>query len=100
MGLVLGSILGLIGFIRAITIGHKSVDFGITVGITLVGICLTGCTVGSMLPIGLKRIGLDPATSSTPFIASLVDVCGILVFVHVAKIIFRSVIAAHMGVAP
>ena len=95
MGLVLGLILGAIGFMKVMAFGTMSTAFAATVGLTLVGICMTGCTVGSMLPIGLKRIGLDPATSSTPFIASLVDVCGILVFVHVAKIILRSVIAAH-----
>jgi magnesium transporter len=95
MGLVLGTILGTIGFIRVLTIGHMGPLFAMAVGFTLIGICTTGCTVGSMLPIGLKRIGLDPATSSTPFIASLVDVCGIIVFVQVAKIVFASVIAAH-----
>ena len=47
-----------------------------------------------MLPIALRRLGFDPATSSTPFIASLVDVMGIVIFVHVAKIIMASVIAA------
>jgi len=56
---------------------------------------MTGCTVGAMLPMILKRIGLDPATSSTPFIASLVDVLGIVIFVHVAKLVMASVLAAH-----
>ena len=56
---------------------------------------MTGCTVGAMLPLALKRLGIDPATSSTPFIASLVDVLGIIIFVHVAKVIMASVIAAH-----
>jgi magnesium transporter len=46
-----------------------------------------------MLPLLLRRIGFDPATSSTPFIASLVDVVGIIVFVHVAKIVMADVIA-------
>jgi magnesium transporter len=48
-----------------------------------------------MLPLVLRRCGVDPATSPTPFIASLVDVLGIIVFVHVAKIVMASVIAAH-----
>ena len=61
---------------------------------------MTGCTVGSMLPIVLKRIGIDPATSSTPFIASLVDVLGIIIFVHVAKIVMAKVIAASLGHPP
>jgi magnesium transporter len=49
-----------------------------------------------MLPLVLKRAGIDPATSSTPFIASLVDVLGIIIFVHIAKIIMASVIAGHV----
>jgi magnesium transporter len=98
MGLVLGIILGGIGFARVMAFGNMTPAFAITVGLTLVGICATGCTVGAMLPIALKRVGLDPATSSTPFIASLVDVCGILVFVHVAKVIFAEVIARHVPV--
>jgi magnesium transporter len=70
--------------------------FALSVGLTLVGIVMTGCTVGAMLPILLKRIGLDPATSSTPFIASLVDVLGIVIFVHVAKIVMAAVLGgAH-----
>jgi magnesium transporter len=50
-----------------------------------------------MLPLVLKRAGVDPATSSTPFIASLVDVLGIIIFVQVAKIIMASVIDAHLA---
>jgi len=95
MGLVLGVILGAIGFARVLMYRDQHVDFALTVGLTLVGIVTTGCTVGSMLPLGLKRLGIDPATSSTPFIASLVDVIGIIVFVHVAKIVMASVIAQH-----
>ena len=69
--------------------------FALTVGITVVGIIMTGCTVGSMLPLILKRVGIDPATSSTPFIASLVDTLGVIIYVHVAKIVMASVIAAR-----
>ena len=88
MGLILGGILGAIGFVRVMALDpDHSVGFALTIGITLVGIVVTGCTVGSLLPIALKRIGLDPATSSTPFIASLVDVLGIIIFVHVARFV-------------
>ena len=97
MGLALGIGLGGIGFLRVLMYREQHVDFALTVGITLVGIVMTGCTVGSMLPLLLRRFGVDPATSSTPFIASLVDVLGIIVFVHVAKVIMASVIAAHGG---
>jgi magnesium transporter len=96
MGVVLGLMLGSIGFFRVLMYPDQHVDFALTVGITLVGIVITGCTVGSMLPLLLKRAGIDPATSSTPFIASLVDVFGIIIFVHVAKVIMAHVIAgAH-----
>lgn len=94
MGAVLGMILGIIGFFRVLMYRDQGLPFAVTVGFTLVGIVMTGCTVGSMLPILLKRLGVDPATSSTPFIASLVDVLGIIVFVHVAKMIMADVIAA------
>jgi magnesium transporter len=95
MGLVLGLGLGAIGFARVLMYKDQHVNFALTVAITLVGIVMTGCTVGSMLPLILKRVGVDPATSSTPFIASLVDVLGIIIFVNIAKVVMASVIAAH-----
>ncbi len=97
MGLVLGLGLGAIGFMRVLMYPDQHINFAITIGVTLVGIVMTGCTIGSMLPLILKRCGVDPATSSTPFIASLVDVAGIIVFVHVAKIVMASVISAHQA---
>ncbi len=95
MGLVLGLMLGAIGFSRVLMYRDQHWQFALTIGITLVGIVMTGCTVGSMLPLILRRLGIDPATSSTPFIASLVDVLGIIVFVQVAKIVMADVILAH-----
>ncbi len=92
MGLVLGLGLGAIGFCRVLMYRDQGVRFALTIALTLVGIVITGCTVGSMLPLILKRVGVDPATSSTPFIASLVDVAGIIVFVHVAKLVMWEVI--------
>ena len=77
-----------IGFLRVLLLDpDQHVGFALTIAVTLVGIVITGCTVGSLLPIALKRVGLDPATSSTPFIASLVDVLGIIIFVHAARIV-------------
>jgi len=93
MGLVLGVGLAIVGFGRVLMYPEQHVDFAATVALTLIGIVMTGCTVGAMLPIILKRIGLDPATSSTPFIASLVDVLGIVIFVHIAKIVMAAVLA-------
>jgi magnesium transporter len=95
MGLVLGFIVAVIAFGRVLMYPEQHANFALTVAVTLIGIVMTGCTVGSILPLVLKRFGLDPATSSTPFIASLVDVLGIIIFVHVAKVVMASVIAAH-----
>jgi magnesium transporter len=97
MGVVLGAFLGCIGFARVLMYRDQHINFAFTIALTLVGIVTTGCTVGSMLPLVLRRLGIDPATSSTPFIASLVDVLGIVIFVHVAKIVMASVVA-HGGI--
>jgi magnesium transporter len=53
-----------------------------------------------MLPIVLKRVGVDPATSSTPFIASLVDTLGVIIYAHVAMVVMRDVIQAHLAQPP
>jgi magnesium transporter len=95
MGFVLGVGLAAFGFARVLMYRDQHIDFALTVAVTLVGIVMTGCVVGAMLPILLKRIGLDPATSSTPFIASLVDVLGIIIFVQAAKMVMTGVLAAH-----
>ncbi len=96
MGLILGIGLAIVGFGRVLMYPEQHSDFAATVALTLIGIVMTGCTVGAMLPILLKRAGLDPATSSTPFIASLVDVLGIVIFVHIAKVVMSNVLAgAH-----
>jgi magnesium transporter len=92
-GLVLGVMLATIGMTR-IYLWGDGFRLMFTVGITLVGVVMMGCTVGSMLPLLLRRIGLDPATSSTPFIATLIDVLGILIYLNVAKILLAEVIAA------
>jgi magnesium transporter len=93
MGLVLGLILASIGFVRVMMYKDQHVAFALTVAVTLIGIVMAGCTVGSMLPLLLKRLGIDPATSSAPFVTSLVDVLGIIIFVHVAKVIMADVVA-------
>ncbi|WP_343691955.1 magnesium transporter [Chitinophaga sp.] len=90
-GLMLGSVLGIIGFIRIVfwnslfhSYGEHSILVGLTVGISLVGVVLWGTLSGSMLPLILKRLGADPATSSAPFVATLVDVTGLLIYFSVA----------------
>jgi magnesium transporter len=91
-GLVLGTGLALAGAARVISVGD-GVGMALAIGITVVSIVLLGCTVGAMLPLLLRRAGLDPATSSQPFIATLVDVFGILLYFTIAKVILAEVIA-------
>ncbi|HEX7920095.1 MAG TPA: magnesium transporter [Bradyrhizobium sp.] len=96
-GIVLGSILGLIGIVR-ITLWQTMglFDYGphwmlvaITVGAALVGIVTFGSLSGSMLPFILKRIGFDPASASAPFVATLVDVTGLVIYFGVAAVILH-----------
>jgi magnesium transporter len=91
-GIVLGLILATIGMVRVWAWGDGPA-FVMTIGATLVMIVLMGCVVGAMLPLLLKRVGLDPATSSTPFIASLVDVLGIILYFSIARVLLADVIA-------
>ncbi len=93
MGLVLGLIIAVIAFGRVLMYPDQSMAFAATVAVTVTFIIMAGCTVGSMLPIILKKFGFDPATSSTPFITSLVDTFGVIIYAHVAKIIMADVIA-------
>ena len=94
MGLVLGLGLGLVGFLRVLVFPDGDAHFAGVIGLTLVGIVTAGCTAGAMMPIALKRIGLDPATSSTPFIASLVDVLGIIIFASIARVVMIAALGA------
>lgn len=98
-GLLLGSALGIIGFIRiqlwnAIfhTYGEHSLLIGTTVGMSLIGVVLWGTLSGSMLPLILKRLGADPATSSAPFVATLVDVTGLLIYFSVAFLLLKGIL--------
>jgi magnesium transporter len=97
MGIVLGLIIAVIAMGRVMMYPDQSFLFALTIGLTVLCIIFAGCTVGSMLPIGLKRLGIDPATSSTPFIASLVDTMGVVIYAHVAMVVMKDVIAEHLG---
>ena len=95
-GLVLGSILGLVGFMRITIWSLVSPMYGphwllvaFTVWLSLLGVVLWGTLTGSMLPLMLKRVGLDPAVSSAPFVATLVDVTGIVIYFEVAATMLR-----------
>ena len=93
-GIMLGLTLCILG-IAVITLWHSYSDtFGqyylsiaFTVGISLIGVVLWGTLMGSMLPLLLKRLGADPAASSTPFVATLVDVTGLIIYFSVAYMI-------------
>jgi magnesium transporter len=95
-GLLLGVTLCILGF-SVISIWHLlSNRFGeyylsiaTTIGISLTGVVLWGTLVGSMLPLILKKLGADPAASSTPFVATLVDVTGLIIYFSVALLILK-----------
>ena len=96
-GLVLGSILGAVGIVR-ITLWQKLgiFDYGphwgliaLTVGAALVGIVTFGSMAGSMLPFALQRLRFDPASASAPFVATLVDVTGLIIYFTIALAILR-----------
>lgn len=89
MGLGLGLILGSIGFIRAYTWEHN-ILVAMIVGASLVGVVLFGSVVGAVMPFLIKRMRMDPAVSSSPFIASLVDVAGIVIYFNAAFWIVRT----------
>jgi magnesium transporter len=96
-GFSLGVILGAIGFLRITvwsyifpnTYGEHWILVAATVSTALVGIVMWGSLMGSMLPLVIKRAGFDPATSSAPFIATLVDVTGLIIYFSVAFLIMR-----------
>jgi len=103
-GLSLGAILGAIGTLRVALwsiIGEKYFHHqlygphwplvALTVGLALVGVVLWGSLSGSMLPFVLRRVGADPATSSAPFVATLVDVTGLVIYFSIALFIMRGV---------
>lgn len=96
-GLALGAFLGLIGFVRILVWhalgwadyhGHPY-QMGITVWLSLIGVVGFGSIVGAMLPFLLRKMGFDPATSSAPFVATLVDVTGLCIYFLVAMMVLR-----------
>ena len=95
-GLALGAILGSIGFLRITIWSAFSTVYGahwllvaVTVAVSLVGVVLWGTLSGSLLPFLLKRLGFDPAASSAPFVATLVDVTGLVIYFSVALVVLR-----------
>jgi magnesium transporter len=98
-GLMLGVILGIIGFLRITIWSQFSTVYGphwlliaLTVGFSLIGVVLWGSLSGSMLPLVLKKLGADPATSSAPFVATLVDVTGLIIYFSIASLIMHDIL--------
>ena len=99
VGLILGSLLAVIGFVRVAVwsqftnlYGPHWELVGLVVAITLLGVVLWGNLVGSLFPLLLKRLGLDPATSSAPFVATVVDVTGLVIYFSIASIFLREIL--------
>lgn len=95
-GLVLGSVLALIGLTRILlwqaiwkTYGEHYVIIALTVACSLIGVVLFGTIAGSMLPFILRRLGQDPASASAPFVATLVDVSGLIIYFTIASVFMR-----------
>jgi magnesium transporter len=98
-GLVLGSVLGIIGFARVVfwnmafhSYGDHTILIGLTVGLSLLGVVLWGTLIGSMFPLFLQRLGQDPAVSSAPFVATLIDVTGLLIYFSFALLFLKGVL--------
>jgi len=95
-GLSLGAILASIGLVRILlwqvlfhTYGDHYLGIALTVATSLIGVVMWGTIAGSMLPLGLRRIGFDPASASAPFVATLVDVSGLVIYFSIASLILR-----------
>jgi magnesium transporter len=99
-GLALGAFLGAIGFLRVVLWYHLGWHhyeghpylIALTVSLSLIGVVTLGSTVGSMLPFILRRIGLDPASASAPFVATLVDVAGLVLYFTAAVLLLRGTV--------
>jgi magnesium transporter len=102
-GLALGVILGSIGCVRILVwpsrdklYGEHFLSISIAVGLSVVGVVLWGAIAGSMLPMILRRFGLDPASASAPFVATLVDVTGLIIYFSTASVILSgSLLSSH-----
>lgn len=98
-GFGLGSILAVIGIVRIVveqaifhSYGEHHLRIAYTVAISLLGVVMWGTLVGSMLPFLLRRLGLDPAVASAPFVATLVDVTGLIIYFSAARVLLGGVL--------
>lgn len=98
VGLILGAVLGIIGFLRVVVwsqfvkvYGEHWLEVGLAVGFSLLGVVLWGNLIGSVFPLILKRFGRDPAVSSAPFVATVVDVTGLVIYFTVASLLLAGI---------
>jgi magnesium transporter len=98
-GLFLGAVLGVIALLRVVIWGgitesltSELATVGIVIGSSVVGCVLCGTMAGAMLPFVLKKVGADPASASAPFVATLVDVSGILIYFGIANLVMSSML--------
>jgi magnesium transporter len=89
IGIAMGLALGLIGFVSAYFFGEAQAawQLSLAVGTSIVAVVTLGTIIGSLLPLGIQRVGMDPAVSSTPFITTVLDVLGLLVYFGLAQLI-------------
>jgi magnesium transporter len=98
--LLLGALLGVLGFLRIVVwqllgwsdFGPHYVLLAVTIGLALLGVVTVGSMTGSMLPFVLRRLGFDPASASAPFVATLVDVTGVLIYFALALLLLRGTV--------
>jgi len=95
-GFALGTILASVGFLRITVWSAFSDIYGqhwllvaVTVAVALIGVVMWGTLIGALMPLLLRRLGFDPATSSAPFVATLVDVTGLIIYFTVASVILK-----------
>jgi magnesium transporter len=99
VGLMLGLALGVFGFLRVAAYSQFTNVYGphweligLAIGFSLLGVVVWGNLIGSLFPLVLKRLGLDPAVSSAPFVATVVDVTGLLIYFTIASLLLVGVL--------
>jgi magnesium transporter len=88
VGLALGAIMAVVAFGRSALLGVGT-NIGVVVALTILAICLWSATVAAVLPLLLRRVGIDPAVVSAPLITTLVDGTGLIIYFEIARILLR-----------
>ena len=99
VGLTLGVVLGVVGFLRVALYaqftelyGPHWVSIGLAIGFSLMGVVIWGNFIGSSFPLILKRLGMDPAVSSAPFVATVVDITGLVIYFTIASLFLAGIL--------